>query len=145
MEDTNFKSNTSMIPNTNPITAPDFNGLWVSSCVINFPAPGCIQRTLKPYNGADVLNREVDTKATSIPAGAVDLVLTQMAEWLQTHFGNTSPVSLVQVDAPYPDRPVVAYVYFQSGNGTIPDCFALAATDSEFENIFVQAMNLVAQ
>jgi len=133
-----------MIKNNKPIIAPDFDGLWVSSCVITFPTAGSIDRTLKPYNGVDVLNRELDTKTTPIPAGEVDTILSQMESWLQEHFNNPYSVTVVQVDAPYPDKPVVAYVGFQQGNGTIPDCYALFKEDVKFAELFVQVMNLLS-
>lgn len=132
------------IQNPTPIeTTATFDKLWVAHLrVVLSGEAQYLHAHLLPYNGSHVLQaqprlvRIVDLAAKRPQDAQLDAVLSALEAEAKRHAG-TAEVRSVSVQAGSPERPVV--VVIEKGEGQEPylirDCFALAATDTQFATV----------
>ncbi len=129
----------SLIQNPTPITANTFNGMWINQLQIFLPQ-GNIQASFLPYDGTHLLatgGKRIMQKASN---GSLDALIAEV----KSLSGKTSEPTLIQVFATDPSKPVTAQVIFTDKSiYRIPDCYALAATDSVFAGVFNNTIGLV--
>ena len=143
-----------MIINPTPQTPGVFNNMWVANMILqqpdpDFPAPlfqqgyGRLNATLLPYDGTHLLatGRKVvfisklTDKMTedTVFAGVITALLAEAQRQAKV----TTAVKSVSLSAPDPTKPVVVSAKFVDGTTyAIPDCWALAGTDSVFAGVF---------
>jgi len=139
-----------MIINSNPITAGVFDGIWISRLSIHWPGyghQGMLHAELHPYDGTHLLA----TGTCRVSKHQLELdstwlgILTDAQSWLAAAIQDETGVRSVHVKAPDPTRPVVMVARFLSGNSChISDCFAYAASQPAFGQIFATTMAAVA-
>lgn len=145
-----------MIANPAPITPQTFAGMWITTLGVFFPTTekprGFIGGNLLPYDGQHLLatsGKRVfvgDLAARRASDAQLDAMLTALAAECQRQAGKTAAVKFITVAAPDPTKSVVAQISFVDGSfHRIPDCFALAATDTAFAAVLGATMAEVAR
>lgn len=145
-----------MIQNPTPIQAATFAGMWITNLGIFLPTTekpkGFIGGNFLPYDGQHLLATggkrlfvgDLSTKRTTDTQ--LDAVLTALETECKRQANKNVAVKFIQTIAPDPTKPVIAQVFFIGGtNYRIADCFALAATDTTFANVFLTAMAEMAR
>ena len=140
------------IINPTPVTPQVFDGMWITNLMLMLPTPeravGMLHASLHPYDGANLLvagRKDVRRGIPAQDAQTTALIATFIAEVKRQKDTDAEPVT-ISVMAQDPTKPVRASVRF-AGNihHNIPDCFALAATDSAFAQVLGDTMAEVAR
>jgi len=145
-----------MIANPTPITAATFAGMWITNLGIFLPTSekprGFLAGNLLPYDGTHLLAiggvrvNVMDLASKRTTDTMLDGVLTNLTNECKRQASNTSEVKFVNVSAHDSTKPVFAQIGFTDGNfHRIPDCFALAETDSVFSGVLMATMAEVAR
>lgn len=145
-----------MIANPTPIIAATFNGMWITNlgiCLaVDNISKGYIQAKFAPYDGTHILATEgrrlnmVDVPAARASDPVLDSTLTALVAELHRLSNKTADAQFLAVDAQKPGVPVHAVCKFADGTYySIKDCYALAASDSVFAEVFQATMAEIAR
>ena len=139
-----------MITNPTPITTSGlFGGMWITSIRIMLPFEthkGMLDASLLPYDGtAHLLAVGRKDVRRPIPHADVYAMVDAVTTEVKRQADTDRAVRMIHVNAPDPSKPVTATVIFSEGRPHfIPDCFALAGTDSTFAGVLGNVMATIA-
>jgi hypothetical protein len=147
-----------MIVNPTPITAATFNGYWITNAqlILGTGKPGILQANMLPYDGQHLLATggrqvsELNVTKKATDDAAFDGMLTSLKAEIARLSGNADAFGILHVSAPDPAKPVSIQVLWQetadkeSSSYAIKDAYALAATDTQFAQVFGTAMAIIA-
>jgi hypothetical protein len=136
------------IINPNPPILAAFDKLWLTNLIINFREPKLIA-ALAPYNGTFTLPSTVklsfDLRVKRSEDAALDAVMTALVAEIDRQAGREG-ARILSVSAANPTGRVRATIIFDDGvTHVIPDCFALAATDTAFAGVLQGTLAEVAR
>jgi hypothetical protein len=139
-----------------PILNPDpkqlgtTSAMWVTSFLLRLDAGNLFTASLLPYDGAHLAalgGKRVVKRVSEIRQNPqVDSIIGTLVSELQRIAGTPQPIASLSVAASDPSNPVVATIRFAGSIRpfTIPNCFALCASDPQFANVFGSVMGLIA-